>query len=110
MGPVQEQLAAFNERDVERFVAAYAPGIVIEDGAGQPLLQGHDGLRGLYGQLFAQSPELHAEAMTRIGVGPYVIEEERTTGFNFAGFPTELHTAVIYRLSEGKIAHVRILM
>ncbi len=110
MDPVQEQLAAFNDRDVDRFVAAYAADVVIEDGAGQPLLQGHEGVRGFYGPLFAQSPALHAEVVTRIAVGAYVIDEERTTGFHATGFPSEVHSAVIYRVSEGKIAWVRILM
>ncbi len=110
MDPVQEQLAAFNDRDVDRFVAAYAADVVIEDGAGQPLLQGHEGVRGFYGPLFAQSPTLHAEVVTRIAVGAYVIDEERTTGFHATGFPSEVHSAVIYRLSEGKVAWVRILM
>lgn len=110
MDPVQEQLAAFNERDLERFVAAYAPDVVIEDGTGQPMAQGRDGMRGLYGPLFAQSPALHADVGTRITVGAYVIDEEHITGFCFAGFPTEVHSAVVYRLSEGKIVQARLLM
>ena len=49
--------------------------------------RGHDGIRALYGALFAQSPDLHAEIVNRIRVGEYVIDEERTRGINFDGFP-----------------------
>jgi hypothetical protein len=110
MDAVQEQLDAFNSRDVERFLAAYAPDVVIEDAAGNVFMQGHEGLRAMYGQLFAQSPDLHAEVVNRIQVGDYVIDEERASGVNFEGFPPELHAAVIYRIADGKIAHVRMLM
>lgn len=110
MDAVERQLDAFNRRDLEGFLAAYAPDVVIEDGAGQVMMRGHDGMRAMYGPLFAQSPDLHAEVVTRIGVGDYVVDEERTTGFTFPGFPTELHAAVIYHLAGGRIARVRLLM
>jgi hypothetical protein len=38
-----------------------------------------------------------------------VIDEERVRGMNMEGYPSEMHAAVIYRLAEGKIAHVRLL-
>ncbi len=110
MDAVQQQLDAFNRRDLEAFLAAYAPDVVLEDGAGQVLMRGHDGMRAMYGPLFAQSPDLHAEVVNRIAVGDYVVDEERTTGFNFPGYPSELHAAVVYRLAGGKIAQVRLLM
>ncbi len=110
MDAVQDQLDAFNSRDVDRFLAAYAPDVVIEDAAGNVFMQGHAGIRALYGQLFAQSPNLHAEVITRFRVGDYIIDEERTSGINFEGFPPELHVAMVYRMINGKIAHARMLM
>ena len=110
MDAVLVQLDAFNRRDLEGFLAAYAPDVVIEDGAGNVMMQGHDGIRAMYGPLFAQSPDLRAEVVNRIAVGDYVIDEERTTGFNFPGYPTELHAAVVYRLAGGKIERVRLLL
>ena len=110
MDAVQRQFDAFNRRDLEGFLSAYAPDVVIEDGAGNAMLRGHDGMRAMYGPLFAQSPDLNAEVVNRIGVGDYVIDEERTTGFNFPGFPSELHAAVIYHLAGERIARVRLLM
>jgi hypothetical protein len=109
MDAVQQQVDAFNRRDVEQFLAAYAPDVVIEDAGGEVFVRGHDGIRALYGALFAQSPDLHAEIVNQIRVGEYVIDEERTRGINFEGFPAELHTAMIYRVVDGLIAHARML-
>ena len=110
MDAVRRQLEAFNNRDLQGFLAAYAPDATIEDGAGNVLMRGHDGMRALYGPLFAQSPDLRAEVTNRIAVGEYVIDEERTTGFVFPGYPTELHAAIVYRLADDRIAQVRMLM
>lgn len=110
MDAVQVQLDAFNRRDLASFLTAYAPDAVIEDSAGSVVMDGHDGMRAMYGPLFDASPNLHAELVTRITVGTYVIDEEQVTGFTFPGYPTELHAAVIYHLVDGRIARVRMLM
>jgi uncharacterized protein (TIGR02246 family) len=107
---VAAQVNAYNARDLDRFLGYYAPNAVIEDGAGQVLMRGRDAMRSLYGQFFAQSPELHCEIQQRICVGPYVVDEEAITGFHLAGFPTEMHAAAVYRLEGDHIAHVRLLM
>jgi len=52
MDPVEQQLTAYNRRDLEGFLAAYAPDVVFEDGTGATVLHGHDGMRALYGPLF----------------------------------------------------------
>ncbi|MGZ3459499.1 MAG: nuclear transport factor 2 family protein, partial [Archangium sp.] len=57
--PVQEQLEAYNARDLERFLSYFAPTVVIEDGQGNLLLQGHAQMRERYGPRFAQNPDLH---------------------------------------------------
>lgn len=110
MDAVQEQVDAFNARDVERFIACYRPDAVIEDGAGNRMMQGHEEMRAMYGPLFSQSPNLHVEIPSRIRVGSFVIDEEQTTGINMEGFPGEMHSAVVYRLDGDKIAHVHLLM
>ncbi len=109
MDAVQAQLDAFNDRDLDRFLAAYGSDVIIEDASGNVFIQGEENMRAMYGRIFAQSPDLHAEISARIRVGDYVIDEERTTGIVFEGFPAELHAAMIYRLIDGKIAHVRML-
>jgi hypothetical protein len=110
MDPIEAQFAAANERDLDRFAAAYVDDIVIEDGTGQVLVRGQAELRTLYGRLFAQSPQLHGEVVSRIRVGEYAVDEERITGANLEGWPTEIHSAVVYRLSGGKIVYARIMI
>ena len=107
--PVQQQIEAYNERDLDGFLAAYAEDAVLEDGEGNVMAQGHDGIRDLYADLFSRSPRLHGEILNRISVGEYVIDEERVTGIEMEGSPSEVHAAVVYRVVGGKIAHVRLL-
>jgi hypothetical protein len=107
--PVQQQIDAYNNQDLDGFVAAYSEDVVLEDGEGNVMAHGHDGIRELYAELFDRSPQLHGEVLNRITVGQYVIDEELVTGINMEGYPSEMRAAVIYRLAEGKIAHVRLL-
>ena len=107
---VQEQVDAFNARDIERFVHSYSPDALIEDGLGNSMARGHEAIRALYGQLFAQSPDLHVEIPQRIQVGSFVIDEETITGFVFAGFPTEMRAAAVYRVEGNTIMHSRLMM
>ena len=107
---VAAQVDAYNARDLERFLELYAPDTVIEDGAGQVMMNGRDAMRAVYSQLFAQSPELHCEIRQRIRAGRYVIDEEEVTGFHLGGFPTEVRAAVVYRVEGDRITHVRLLV
>ena len=109
MDPVQEQLDAYNARDLERFLACYGEDAVVEDAAGQRLMDGREALRATYGALFANSPELRAVVPTRIRVGDFVIDEERVTGLNLPGLPPAMHAAVVYRVRDGLIVQVRLL-
>lgn len=38
--PVQHQLEAYKDRDLEAFMEAYAPDVRIEDGSGEEILKG----------------------------------------------------------------------
>ena len=107
--PVQEQLDAYNARDVERFVACYAPDAVVEDASGTRIMTGRDALRAAYAELFAASPALRAEVPTRIRAGAVVVDEERVTGLGMPGYPLEVHSAIAYTVRDGQIVHMRIL-
>lgn len=105
MDPVQEQLEAYNAHDVDRFLACYAPDVVMEDAEGRVQSRGVEEARPRYAALFARNPGLHCELLNRIRVGRFVIDEERITG---AG-PEPLHAVAIYRVEGDRIAHVRFL-
>jgi len=103
---VERQARAYNERDLETFVACYSQDVVVEDGDGVVLLSGRAEMRERYGRLFANAPDLRAEIVTRIRVGSYVVDEERITGRPDG----DLHAVVIYHLDgDGLIDRVTFL-
>ncbi len=107
MDIIEEQISAYNARDLERFIATYSPDIVIEDGENNVLMRGHDQMRERYGPLFQGSPELHGRILCRMRIGKYTVDEEEVTGSR--NFPTQVHAIAIYRVEEEKIVHVRFL-
>jgi len=108
MEVVEEQLLAYNAKDVERFILAYSEDVVIEDGEGNLLMKGQDQMREQYGALFKTNPELNCRIVKRMRIGNYIVDEEEVSGVK--GYSTPMHAVVIYRIEEEKIAHVRMLM
>ena len=106
----QAQLDAYNAGDLEAFLACYAEDTQIEDGEGNVIMADRNAMRALYQTLFDQSPELHCDLRSRITTGRFVVDEEYVTGANLEGFPSEAHAIVIYRIEDGLIRHVRMLM
>ena len=103
---VERQVRAYNDRDLEGFIACYSQDVVVEDGDGAVLLSGREEMRERYGRLFASSPSLHADIVTRIRIGSYVVDEERITGRPDG----DAHAVAIYRLDgDGLIDRVRLL-
>jgi len=100
---VDQQIAAYNRRDLDGFVACYAKDAKVVQSDGSVLASGLDEIRARYRELFEQSPDLRAEISNRIEVGPIVIDEESVTGFVFPGMPSEIHVAVVYRVADGLI-------
>jgi uncharacterized protein (TIGR02246 family) len=103
---VDEQLAAYRRRDIDGFLSCYAPEIQICGVDGSVRMDGLEVMRERYGQLFDGSPELAVQIANRIVIGDHVIDEERITGFHLPGYPTELHSAVVYQLRADKIVRV----
>jgi len=100
---VDQQVAAYNRRDLDGFVACYATEARVVQPDGSLLASGHDEIRARYGELFEHSPDLRADISNRIEVGAVVIDEERLTGFVLPGMPSEIHAAVVYRVADGLI-------
>jgi uncharacterized protein (TIGR02246 family) len=105
---VQAQVNSYNARDLERFLTFFSPDVVILDGEGNRMVNGHEGLRQRYAGLFDRSPKLHAEIKTRIAVGRYVMTEEHITGINLKGYPSELRAVEVYRIIGRKITRVQV--
>ena len=107
MDIIDEQVLAYNARDLDRFVATYSPDMVIEDGENNVLMRGHEQLRERYGALFHANPELHCRIVSRMHIGKYTVDEEEITGIGNSATPR--HAVVIYRVEEDQIVHVRVL-
>jgi hypothetical protein len=106
MDSVERQLRAYNEHDVDAFVACYAESVVVEDADGAALIDGREQMREQYARLFEGAPDVHARIAQRIRVGTYVIDEEHVSGRPDG----DLHVVAIYRLdADGRIERVRFL-
>ena len=103
--PVEMHVRAYNERDLERFVACYSPSCVIEDARGTVVARGQDDVRARFGRVFAENPELHCEILHRARVGRYVVDEEHITG-RYGG---EQHGVVVSHIGNGLIDHQRFI-
>jgi hypothetical protein len=107
---VHAQTDVYNARDLDGLLSYYSADAIIEDATGAVMMQGHEAMRGLYGSLFSQSPDLHLEIRRRIHVGQWVIDEEHYTGVNLEGFPSEFTAAAVLQVNDGKITRVRLLL
>jgi uncharacterized protein (TIGR02246 family) len=99
---VQRQVDAYNARDLEAFVATYAPDATIADSSGVRGA-GHDWIRSQYGPLFAGG-SAPVEIRGRVAAGAWVVDEElvrRPHG--------DIHVLATYRLAGGAIAEVLFL-
>jgi hypothetical protein len=103
--PVERQLAAYNAQELASFCACFHDDVVVEDGYGNCLSQGMKPFRANYEALFARYPQNHARLVSRIRIGPWVIDEEEVTGRGGEA----IRVVAQYRLHEGRIASVRFL-
>lgn len=98
---VQKQLDAYNQRDLEGFLATYAEEVTLSNFPDELLSTGLDAMRTRYGALFDRTPDLHAEITRRIVQGDYVIDHEQVTAQG-----REFSAVAIYQVKDGKIHHV----
>lgn len=97
----QEQLDAYNERDIERFARVYSDDVELIDLATQTVFcSGLDALRDRYGALFASRPGLHCTLTQRMNCPPYVIDEEFVVGHTGEA---PVHAIAIYEVESGFI-------
>jgi len=100
---VAASLAAYNARDLDAFMACFAPTIEVWDQqTGTCLLQGWAHVHAAYGDLFANSPQLHAAIVRRSQVGNVVIDHEIVTGRHGG----DLQILISYQVRAGRIACV----
>jgi hypothetical protein len=99
---VQAQVEAYNDRDIDQFVACHDPYVKLFAFAEtEPYAVGRQELREIYQDVFENSPDLHAKITNRMVFGNKVIDHEIVTGRKGID---RLEIIAIYEVEEGLIA------
>lgn len=99
----QEQLDAYNKRDIDAFVAPYAENVKVYKFPNELLYEGKTTMYDTYGRMFARTPDLHCRLVNRIVMGNTVIDQEEVT---ISKNDPPMHAIAIYKIIDGKIAEV----
>ncbi|VAV86140.1 FIG01018673: hypothetical protein [hydrothermal vent metagenome] len=98
---IQTQLEAYNNRDIDAFMATYTKDIKLYDYPEKLKSEGQNAMRESYNTFFKNTPDLHAYIKNRIVIGNKVIDEEQVT------INGKIYNAVaIYEVENGKIKKV----
>ena len=98
---VQRQLDAYNARDLEGWLATYAPDAKQFEFPATLLTEGHEQIRTRTGSRFAE-PDLHAKLLARSVMDDIVIDHELVTR-NFPEGRGTIRLVCIYRVRDGLI-------
>ena len=99
---VQEQLEAYNARDLERFSATYSDDIrIYRLPATEPAIVGKAQLAETYRKRFS-APGLHATIVNRMVLGNKVIDHERVVGIK----EVPIEAVAVYEVVDGHIRTV----
>ncbi len=100
-GIVQQQLEAYNNRDIDAFLKTYSKDVKVYNFPNTLNYQGKKTMKSAYEGFFKNTPDLHCKIIKRIVQGNKVIDEEMVTA-NGATFGA----TAIYEVVNGKIAKV----
>ena len=76
---VQQQLNAYNARNIDAFLEPYSDSVAIYNFNGKLLTKGKDQLRKQYSGFFDKSADLHCQILNRMVQGNTVIDQENVT-------------------------------
>jgi hypothetical protein len=97
---VQNQLEAYNARDLVRFLAVYSDDIrLYRLPATESAIVGKAALAEMYATQRFNLPGLHAELLNRMVIGNKVIDHERISGVRELAF----EVAAVYEVIDGLI-------
>ena len=100
---VERQLQAYNARDLPEFLAQFSADAAIHElGAVDPSSSSIAEIELRYRQLFAASPNLKAEVISRTTFGHVVVDRERIFGRMGGLEPVEM--LAIYEVRGGRIS------
>lgn len=104
--PVQLQLEAYNERNIEKFISAYSDTVKVYMYPNSLRYEGVEKMRATYAPMFQSTPDLHCTLVNRIAMGNVVIDHESVV-FDKAKPPVQ--AVAIYKVHHGKITEVTFL-
>jgi hypothetical protein len=105
---VQRQLEAYNDKDVDAWLATYAPDAEQYLLHGERLAQGHAELKSRILVRFAE-PDLHARLLSRVVMGAVVVDLEEVTR-NFPEGKGCMEMLCIYEVAQGHIVKASFAM
>jgi hypothetical protein len=95
----QAQLDAYNARDIDAFLKPYHEDVELARfPSGEVFARGHADMRRIYGEMFANTPELHCRLVSRMCHGRFVIDQE-----DVAGMEQPVRAVAIYEVEDGRI-------
>ena len=99
---VQQQLNAYNLRNIDAFLEPYADSVEIYFFPDRLIGKGKATMRNNYEMMFSQFKDLHCEVTKRMLQGNTVIDHEAVTGMG----PHLLKAVAIYKIENNRIAKV----
>lgn len=103
----QQQLDAYNKRDIEAFLLPYSDSVAVYAFPNKLLYKGKATMRQQYTEMFKNTPDLFCDLQKRMVLAKTVIDHEKVT-FNKEQPP--LYAIAIYTIEKGKIAQVHFIM
>ncbi|WP_430388907.1 nuclear transport factor 2 family protein [Dyella sp. 20L07] len=105
---VQRQLEAYNDKNVDAWLATYATDAEQYLLHGDRLAKGHEELRSRIQLRFAE-PDLHARLLSRVVMGPVVVDLEEVTR-NFPDGKGVMEMLCVYEVVQGCIVKASFAM
>ena len=99
---VQQQLNAYNLRNMEAFLEPYSDSVELYNFPNQLMSKGKEEMRKGYTDMFKNITSLHCQVTERMVQGNTVIDHETVMGFG----AKPLKAIAIYKIEKGKIAKV----
>ncbi|MBT0570491.1 nuclear transport factor 2 family protein [Curvibacter sp. CHRR-16] len=99
--PVDQQLKAYNARDIDAFMPWWADDCQYYAWPSTLLADGAQAIRARHVERFLE-PDLHGQLLHRIVLGQMVIDHETVTR-NFPEGKGEVDVVCIYQVEQGKI-------
>lgn len=101
--PVIAQLEAYNNRNIDDFLAAYSDSVKVYSYPNTLIYQGKEIMRANYSKMFDNTPDLHCKLVSRMVQGNIVIDQEDVT---IVKDKLHINAIAIYKIEDNKISEV----